>query len=110
MYKIYIAGPYSNGDVAVNVKTAMDIANELIKLGFAPYCPHLTHFQHLVHPQLYKKWLELDNEWVVVCDGLLRFNGISPGADKEVELALKHHIPVFYSIETLLIRFLQTTP
>jgi hypothetical protein len=45
--------------------------------------------------------MELDNEWVLRCDALLRLPGESQGADAEVELAKKHGIPVFYSIEEL---------
>jgi hypothetical protein len=98
MKKIYIAGPYTKGDVAVNVKKAMDVANDLMNLGFAPYCPHLTHFMHINNPQPYEKWLELDNQFVPACDALLRIAGESSGADKEVELAKSHGLPVFYSI------------
>jgi hypothetical protein len=43
----------------------------------------------------------LDKEWVLRCDCLLRLPGESPGADEEVELAVKNNIPVFYSIDEL---------
>ncbi|MFI5150916.1 MAG: DUF4406 domain-containing protein, partial [Bacteroidia bacterium] len=91
----------TKGDVAKNVKTAMDIANELMNLGFAPYCPHLTHFLHINNWQPYEKWLELDCEYLLICDAVLRLEGESSGADKEVILAQKNNIPVFYSMETL---------
>lgn len=99
MKRIYIAGPYSKGDVAVNVKRAMDAANELIERGYAPYCPHLTHFLHINHAQPYEKWLELDNEFIPWCHAILRLPGESSGADKEVALALSLNIPVYYSID-----------
>jgi hypothetical protein len=101
MKRIYIAGPYTKGDVAVNVKKAMDIANELINLGYAPYCPHLSHYLHINNAQPYQIWLDLDNEFVKVCDVLLRIPGDSSGADKEVELAKSLKIPVVYSIEDI---------
>jgi hypothetical protein len=97
--KIYIAGPYSKGDVAVNVKNAMDVANQLINIGHAPYCPHLTHFLHMHNPQPYEVWLELDNQFLPCCELLLRLPGESSGADKEVRLAESLNIPVVYSIE-----------
>lgn len=102
MIKVYIASPYTIGDVAVNVKLQLDTANKLMDLGFAPYVPLLTHFQHLVHPRPYGDWIKLDNEWVLVCDCVLRLGGESKGADAEVELAKKNHIPVYYSIKELL--------
>lgn len=99
--KIYIAGPYTNGDVAVNVRNAFKVANELADLGFAPFVPHSTHFWHLLFPRPYEFWLELDNQFLPLCDALLRIPGKSNGADNEVELAKKLQIPVFYSIEEL---------
>ena len=101
MKKIFVSGPYTKGDVAVNVKNAIDVANKLIDLGFAPYCPHLTHFLHMIKPQDYTKWLELDNEYLKVCDAVLRIPGDSNGADLEVQLALRLKIPVFYNLEEL---------
>ena len=87
--------------VAINVKKAMDVTNELIERGFAPYCPHLTHFLHINNFQPYEKWLELDLEYLKVCDMLLRIPGDSNGADKEVEFAKSNDIKVFYSLNDL---------
>ena len=101
MKKIYIAGPYSKGDVAINVKRAMDVANVLINMGFAPFCPHLSHFLHMNNAQPYEKWLDLDNQFIPVCDALLRLPGESSGSDKEVALAESLGIPVYYSINDL---------
>lgn len=101
MKRIFISGPYTLGDVAQNVKKSMDVANELILLGYAPYCPHLTHFLHMNHYQPYEKWLELDIVYMKVCDAVLRLPGESRGADKEIDLALRLNLPVFYSIQSL---------
>jgi len=43
-----IAGPYTRGDVAVNVRNAYEVANRLADLGFAPFVPHATHFWHML--------------------------------------------------------------
>lgn len=51
------------------------------------------------HPQPYEKWLELDKEYLILCDA---FPGESESADKEVELATEKGIPVFYTIEELI--------
>jgi hypothetical protein len=101
MIKVYIASPYTLGDVAVNVKTQMDVADQLITLGFAPFVPLYSHFQHMAHPRPYQVWVKLDKEWVRVCNCLLRLPGESKGADDEVALAMSLGIPVFYSIEEL---------
>lgn len=108
MYKIFISGPYTHGDVAKNVKIAMDVANVLLDHGFAPYCPHLTHFLHMNNHQPYEKWLELDNEYLIICDAVYRIPGISNGADKEIRLAESINIPVFNSLEVLYARFLES--
>lgn len=102
MKKIFISGPYTLGDVAQNVKGAMDMSNVLMDLGFAPYCPHLTHFLQINNSRAYEDWLSLDLVYLSVCDGLIRIFGESNGADKEVEFARKNSIPVFYSIRELI--------
>lgn len=97
--RIYIAGPYSQGDTAVNVRNAYEAANRLADLGFAPFVPHATHFWHLLFPRPYDFWLDLDNQFLSCCEGLLRLPGASNGADKEVKLARDLNIPVFTDIE-----------
>ena len=101
MKKVYVAGPYSKGDVATNVRNAFSAANQLADLGFAPFVPHYTHFWHIIFPRPYEFWLDLDNQFLPHCDALLRLPGDSSGADKEIELAQSLNIPVFYSIEDL---------
>ena len=102
MIKVYIASAYTNGDVAVNVKAQIDAFAELMDAGFAPFAPLYFHFQHMAHPREYHKWLELDFEWIPVCDCLLRLPGESSGADKETQLAIKLGKPVFHSIQALI--------
>ena len=101
MRKIYIASPYSIGSEGYNVRVSLDAANELINEGYAPYAPLLHHFQHMIHPQGHNTWMELDIEWLSVCDALLRLPGESSGAEQEVEFARSNSIPVFYTINQL---------
>ena len=101
MIKVYIASPYTKGDVAVNVKVQLDTYDELMTKGFAPFAPLYSHFQHMAHPRPYEDWIKIDLEWVKVCDCLLRLPGESSGADGEVEFAKELGIPVYYSIEEL---------
>jgi hypothetical protein len=103
--RIYVAGPYSKGDVAVNVKTAIDVGNQLADHGFAPYIPHFTHFWHMLHPRPYEFWLAHDNEFLPVCHALLRIPGDSSGGDAEVKLAESLNLPVFFTVEELLAHY-----
>jgi hypothetical protein len=105
--KIYIAGPYTKNDVAVNVRNAFKAANELADLGFAPFVPHSTHFWHMLFPRPYDFWLELDAEFLPCCDAVLRLPGDSSGADKEVQFATSRGIPVFNDISSIVKFFAQ---
>ena len=102
---IYIAGPYTKGDVAENVKNAMEMSNELMDLGFAPFCPHLSHFLHINKQRQYNDWIKMDNAFVKVCDAILRIPGESNGADNEVKLAKSLNSPVFNDIVDLFKHF-----
>ena len=98
---VYIASPYTNGDKIRNVRTSLLVADELLEKGFVPFTPLLSHFWDFLSPKSYKTWLDLDKEWLLRCDCVLRLPGESTGADEEVALANKHNIPVFYSISEL---------
>ncbi len=100
--KVYIAGPYSKGDVAINVRNAFEVGNSLADRGFAPYIPHYTHFWHMFYPHSYQFWLDLDMEFLIGCDALYRIAGDSEGADKEVQFAINNSIPCFYSINEII--------
>jgi hypothetical protein len=99
--KVYIASPYTKGDIAVNVKLQIDTVDELMNMGFVPFAPLYSHFQHMAHPRPYKDWIEIDMVWVLACDCVLRIGGESAGADGEVKLAKDNGIPVYYSIKAI---------
>ena len=99
MIKIYIASPYTKGNKLSNVNRSFDVASELIDLGFAPFAPLYTHYIDELHPKSYELWMKLDKEWLLHCDGLLRMEGKSEGADQEVWWAIDNNIPVFYSVD-----------
>jgi len=101
MIRVYIASPYTLGDVAVNVKRQLDAVDKLMDKGFAPFAPLYSHFQHMAHPRPYQDWINIDLEWVQVCDCVLRLDGKSSGADGEVSLAKHLNIPVYYSFNEL---------
>ena len=101
MIKVYIASPYTKGNMAVNVGVSLKAFDKLMKLGYAPYAPLLSHFVEINFPHPYNEWLDLDIEWLEVCDAVLRLPGESSGADKEVITANENDIPVFYTIKDL---------
>ena len=67
--------------------------------GFAPFVPHLSHFQRFHRPRPDDDWLAVDFAWVEVSDALLRLPGDSVGADAEVRLASRLQIPLLHSVE-----------
>ena len=97
MIKVYLAAPYTKGDVCQNVRRVIDFAEQLSSFGIIPFVPHLTHFWHFIYPHEISFWYEYDNACLKDCDCLIRLSGDSEGADKEVELARSLGIPVVYS-------------
>ena len=100
--RVYIAGPYTKGDVTQNVRKALDMAQKVVEAGHSPFVPHLYHFWHLVHPGPYEQWMELDLEWLSVCEAMIRLPGESPGATIEEEFCQEANIPVYFSLEEFL--------
>lgn len=92
--RVYVCGPYTLGDVASNVRAAIEAADRIMDAGFAPYVPHLTHFWHMHRPRQYEDWIALDLEWLRLCDVVVRIPGESKGADTECAEAIRLGIPI----------------
>jgi hypothetical protein len=101
MRKVYIAGPYTKGDVAINVRKAITAGEVLAQEGFIPFVPHLTHFWHLIHPHDVEYWYQYDMHWLECCDCLLRLDGDSKGADEEMRRMASLGKPIFMDIVSL---------
>jgi len=99
--KIYVAGPYTLGNVTDNVNNAISMAQELAEAGFAPFVPHLCHFWHLNFKRPYEFWMELDQQFLDCCDAVIRLPGESLGSDAECIRAMQMGKPVFFSIASL---------
>jgi len=109
---IYVAGAYAPPDgtdphdapvyAQHNVDLAIDAGIALLRRGHTPYIPHLTHYVNLRvpldNPIRREQWYEIDNRMVPRCDGLLLISH-SPGADAELELARKHGLEIWLSID-----------
>lgn len=102
--KVYIASPlFSSGRVSFNIHKALTTAENLRRIGFLPFVPHLFFFWDFLYPDSNTNyWLEMDKEWLKECDILLRLDGKSDGADKEVKWAKEFNIPIYYSVDSLL--------
>lgn len=95
--KVYVAGPYSQGDPIMNVRAAITCAEVLAARGHSPYVPHLTMLWHLVQPHATAFWYAHDLEWLAACDAVVRIPGPSIGADAEVKEAQRLGLPVYNS-------------
>ena len=104
MIKVFIAMPYGDHNTTEkrlqNTEQAMDVWTTLADAGFAPFCPHLSHFIHERCPRDRTHWLAQTSAWVASCDCLLA-SGESEGVLGEVKLAVVHSMPVFRSIKAL---------
>lgn len=96
--KVYIAGPYTMGDVGANVHYAIRAAAAIRNMGHAVYCPHLMHFWHMVDPRPYEDWLDHCLEFLAVCNVMVRLPGDSKGADVEEARARTLGIPIYKSV------------
>lgn len=99
---VYVSGPYTVGDVAVNVRRAIEKANLLMEFGFVPIVPHLSHLWHMIAPKKYEEWMAYDMQLLSKCDALYAMAGESIGRDLEVVEAERLGIPVFHNINKVL--------
>jgi hypothetical protein len=102
--RVYIAGPYTKGDVAVDIHNAVLAADALLEAGYDPFVPHLTHLWHLISPKKVEEWLAIDAAWLAVCDCVVRLPGESSSADTEVVRARALGIPVYDGLQSFLER------
>jgi hypothetical protein len=109
---VYIASPYTKGDCVINTRCSIEAFLHLIEGGeCVPISPlALSFLPHMIQPLPYETWMEYMLSLVENCDAVLRINAVyggdyfqdqSPGADREVALAVERGIPVFFSIEDL---------
>lgn len=102
MIKIYIASPYSIGDKKSNVEKQEDVASILIDHEAVPIWPLCSNYINKRHPKPYETWMQQDFELLEMCDCLLRLDGESEGADREVNHALSCGIDCFFDLDELL--------
>ena len=99
--KVYIAGPYTKGDIDKNVEKAIFFGDWIASFGHTVFIPHLSRlWDKQIHHE-WDFWMKQDFEWLKVCDAVFHIKGESAGADMEVELARKLGKPVYYEIHDL---------
>jgi hypothetical protein len=105
--RVYVAGPMApqNNNILRGIQSGM----HLIRAGYAPLIPHLTHYTQRYGTFPLETWLEVDFPWLSQAHALLRLEGYSRGADAEVALAHSLSIPVFHDIHDLFQRLPRTT-
>lgn len=124
MKRVYLAGPIKKGDLLHNIEQADKAFADLLRGGVAPWVPHWSCYHgsgrwvgddNMGFPKQViavanpaaggfgsKLWVDMDLAWVEVAEAILRLPGESVGADREVEHAKKHGVPIFYSVEEVL--------
>jgi len=99
---VYISAPYAFPDPIENTNKAIRIADELYTTGVCmPILPHLTLLWNTVIPHEPSFWSEYCLLMMRRCDAILRIDGISQGAEKELVEAKKVGIPIFYQLDHL---------
>ena len=99
---IYIASPYSIGDIAANVARQMEVAHLIMDAGHCPIVPLMSHYLHIYRRRPYQEWLNCDLALIPKVDLVVRLPGESKGADQEVALAESLNIPVVFGLVELL--------
>ena len=105
MIRVYIAMPYGDYNTLeqrqYNTEKAMAVWHTLADAGFAPFCPHLSHFLHEFRNRPRERWLAQSISWVSVCDCVLALGEESEGVRMEINLALSLNKPVFRMLGSL---------
>ncbi len=95
--RVYIAGPISSsGSLHENIHNGIRVGEELRRIGYHPFIPHLYDFTKVVtgYDVPWADMLDMDENWISACDALIALPGISRGKEREMAFALSLHLPV----------------
>ena len=114
---VYCAGPLTpRGTFSTNpaidylysVRSMVNVAVELLRAGYAPFCPAIDFLffmvggpeERITEPQIKR----FSKDWLYQCDCVVLCHGWgkSPGTLEEIKLAEKIGIPVFKSVKEFL--------
>jgi hypothetical protein len=103
--RIYVAGPYSSGNIIQilnNVHTGTKYCVKLLKEGHEPFCPWLDYQFHFYDNTLtVEDYYRYSISWLEVSDTIhiLPHSENSKGTFKEIERAIELCIPVIFLTE-----------
>lgn len=97
MKRIFVASPL-RGDIEKNLERARSYCRKVVEAGHRPFAPHLLYPQFLneLDEQERNQGIEMGLQDLQACDELWAFGYLSAGMRKEVDFALKHHIPCLW--------------
>ena len=99
---VYVAGPITSPSPMVNTHRGLRVASVLLDSGVCvPMVPHLSTFWDIVKPRDYETWMRYDLDMIEHCHALVRLDGVSAGADREVVHAQSIGLPVFPVVNTM---------
>ena len=107
MKRVYIAGPYNAENICTcldNMRRGMLATIEVLKLGYAPFCPWVDYHYRLMDGGITREMYQAQSmAWLRAADAVLVLPGWakSEGTQAEIAEAVKLKIPVYYSIEDL---------
>jgi hypothetical protein len=100
-----VAGKISNNKTNIVMKNLGDLiyyANEIWKMGHAPYCPAMNSLLGMLSGELksYDDYMKIGLEYLVVCDAIFMAS-MSPGAKEERTIAINHDLLIFDTLGAL---------
>ena len=98
MKRVFVCSPY-RGDVATNVALARAACREVLRIGDAPFAPHLLYPELLDDDDQEERELGMaaGRTWLVAADEVLVVGPVSDGMRQEIDEALARGIPVRYA-------------
>jgi hypothetical protein len=92
---VFVSGPVSS-DPYGSVRQGIKAFDELRAKGHVPILPQLSVFQEIISPRDYEDWMAYFDAIIERCDVLLRLEGISSGADREVARAMEMNKEIWF--------------
>ena len=94
--RAYIAGPItSSGSLHENIHNGIKVGEMSRDLGIHPFIPHLYDFTKIVTGKDidWEKMLQMDENFIRVCDLIIALPGDSKGKEREIAFAKARGIP-----------------
>lgn len=101
---LYVAGPYSIGNIQENIRRAEIVSVNLIRSGFHVITPHKNTAGYEKYEDgtlTYETWLKMDLDIISRCDAVYVMvnSENSQGVRKEIEFARVMGMPVIYEAD-----------